>query len=813
MTIFRPIAVLPLALLLAGAAAAAPVTIVDGGEPAAVIVTPQQPTPEIERAVAEIISCVEAASGATLTTSPTPVEGMAALHVGLTELARTLDPGFADGAIDAYVIEFPAPGAIVILGATDSGTEFGVYGFLKRFLGVRWLLPGEHGRDVPEAATIVIPDEPVRDEPAFMSRLFSGGRAAAVEWARRNGMHGTISFHHNLRELYKPEVFAEEHPEFFPLVNGERFNPLESARRWQPCFTAPGIVEAGARRIIEYFNEHPDAISYSLGINDTNMHCECPSCTALDPGRENFLGLPHLSDRYFTWANAIVERVLEVHPDKYFGCLAYNNVVEPPDRVEIHPRIIPYITYDRMKWTVPEIREHGHELTEAWAAASPTLGWYDYIYGTPYVLPRYYPHEMERYLRWGYEHGVRALYAEAYPNFGEGPKLYAWLALAWDPQTDVDALLDEWFVRCVGPDGAPALKAYYDFWETFWTQRAPKSPWWTEAGQYLRFNDPSILAEVSREEIAQCRDWLEQAVASAQTDAQRARANLLLRAFEYYEASALAYPRGDDAQQAPRTEAEALARLEGGMESVAMAQKRLELAQQFENDPVLVHPLPPQRYSQTTGSSWGTGRLWSLYEWAQQSEQVRDRLREIAEQSPYEVLREHASLLLQVAEGEAENMLANPSFEDGDAWPVGWNKWVKWGTGDNYRTTEIARTGDASLCFDGMARGGPYQMFDLEPGRYAATCFVFVPEGQQERGTVTVAITPISPDGLNITAGELATTSVPAAGRWQPLAIAGEIPAEVGGTAVASVRVIIYVDGWDPSGRVYADDFHLYALD
>ncbi|MEA3401796.1 MAG: DUF4838 domain-containing protein [Armatimonadota bacterium] len=801
-------------VVVAGCVAnAAPVTIVQDGQPTAAIVIPEDAPAEITRAADEMLSCIEEASGARLQTGTEPAEGLAAIHVGETAYVQSLEIEMDTDSVDAYTIRFPAPDTVVILGASPSGTEFGVYGFLERFLDVRWLLPGESGRDVPEQATIVIEDEPVRDEPVFMSRLFSGGRGAHNRWARKNGMHGTIQFHHNLRELYKPEVFGEEHPEFYPLWDGERFNPLESDTRWQPCFTAPGIVQAGIDRIVQYFNEHPQATSYSLGVNDTRRHCECESCRALDPGRENFLGLPHLSDRYFTWANAVVEGVLEVHPDKYFGCLAYNCVVEPPDRVEVHPRIIPYMTYDRMKWIHPEIEAQGKALTEAWAEASPTLGWYDYIYGTPYCLPRYYPHTMSEYLRWGYEHGVRALYAEAYPNFGEGPKLYVWLALGWDPYTDVDALLDEWFERCCGPDSADALRSYYEFWETFWTERILESEWFSEGGQYLRFNTPTYLSEVTPEEIAQCRAWLEEAVANAHTDKQRARGELLLRAFEYYEASALAYPRAEAVQESPATEQEALARLEDGLQSVAMAEKRLELAQQFEDHPVLVHPLPPQRYSATRGTGWGTDRIWQLYEWAQQSETVRRKLQDLAANSEHDVVRENASLMLSVVEGEAENLATNPSFEEGDQWATGWTQWVKFGVGSKYRTTEMAHSGEASVCCEGMRRGGPHQSHVLEPGKYAATCFCFVPEGQETTGTGTVALTPIDPDGNNIAVGELSATVIPSGGRWQTLAVAGEIPSQIGGTSVDQVRLIVIVDGFDPDGKVYLDDVNLFRVE
>ena len=83
------------------------------------------------------------------------------------------------------------------------------------------------------------------------------------------------------------------------------------------------------------------------------------------------------------------------------------------------------------------------------------------LYGTPYCLPRVWFHHMADYYRFGHGQGVRALYAEAYPNWGEGPKLYVSLKLQWDPERDVDALLDEWMIRCVGRRAARPLARYY----------------------------------------------------------------------------------------------------------------------------------------------------------------------------------------------------------------------------------------------------------------------------------------------------------------------------------------------------------------
>ena len=522
---------------------AAAVEIVSKGEPVAVVVVADGAGKQVADAASLLVSCISESTGATLAVSPTLPEEGNAIAVGTHPALDASLPDQAELDDDGFDILFPNDRTAWIAGKTDWGTEFGVCEFLERYVGVRWLMPGPDGADVPAHATITMPPEPVRQEPAFFSRLFSGlSGNAQNEWARRNRMHGRVSFHHNLLRLFPPETYTKTHPEFFPVKDGERYLPeTNNTHHWQPCFTAPGIVEEAIKNICAYFDAHPEATSYSLGANDSSGYCQCDECMARISGERNFLQRVDYSDLYFDWANRVIEGVLEKHPDKWFGCLAYSEVAAPPTKVDVHPRLIPYMTYDRMKWREPGIRRTGEELTRHWHKKSPVLGWYDYIYGTPYVLPRVWFHHMAEYYRFGHANGVRAQYAEAYPNWGEGPKLYVSLKLQWDPSLNVDELLDEWYTRCVGPEAAPFLAKYFAHWEDFWTRRVLDSKWFSRNGQYLSFYSTRYLEDIDLPEIEQSRAWLEAAAAHAATDKQKARAQLLLRAFAYYEASAYAF--------------------------------------------------------------------------------------------------------------------------------------------------------------------------------------------------------------------------------------------------------------------------------
>ena len=206
------------------ALAADPIRIVDNGTPLATIVVPDSCDAQTKAAADMLAQYVKESSGAGLPvvaeddsqTARQPIT----IHVGLDAYAKGLNLKLDKLDDDGFVIRGLDEHHLVIAGPTPHGTEFGVCEFLERYLGVRWLMPGPAGTDVPEHKTIEVPPENVRQEPVFLSRLFSGLSGAHSTWAQRNRMHGRVQFHHNLQRLIAPEKYAETHPEFFPIQIG-----------------------------------------------------------------------------------------------------------------------------------------------------------------------------------------------------------------------------------------------------------------------------------------------------------------------------------------------------------------------------------------------------------------------------------------------------------------------------------------------------------------------------------------------------------------------------------------------------------------
>lgn len=433
-----------------------------------------------------------------------------------------------------------------------------------------------------------------------------------------------------------------------------------------------------------------------------------------------------------------------------------------------------------------------------------------------------YFHHAGDYLRLAADHGVKAHYAEIYPNFGEGPKPYLHLRLWWNPRQDVDQLLAEWYERCVGPEAAPHLAKYYAIWERFWTQDILKSAWFNKTGTWLAFSSPGYLADVRQEDIAESRRLLEACLAACRTDRQRARARLLERAFQYYEASALAYlanaqPVGARAD----TEADALAILESSVRGLEMAQRRRHLALEvFPKDPVLVNPLGIDRFPALSGVTWDGRGLSTIADWVVQGDnRVRQRVQELATKAEADLVRDQAALLLALADGTTQLVSTNPSFEEGRGeQATGWSYWRKPDVppekplGRMLRSPATAHSGTHGLLCDAMLRGGPVQTLTAPgPGRYVAVAWVYAPEGQTSAGTVELTLTPLDAQGRNLP-GYSAGHVQPQAGRWTLLTLGVNLPDAIGGSKVVRVRLIPIVDGFQDGGQVILDDVGLHRL-
>ncbi|HIW31767.1 MAG TPA: DUF4838 domain-containing protein, partial [Candidatus Paenibacillus intestinavium] len=808
--------------------------LVVSGEGKAVVVTEETASQQVVDAAESLIEYVYKSTGATL---PLLDADEAEL---LTNNELLINVGFiGDGADDTAITQqlidldndgfviFPeyAANIITIIGPTDWGTEFGIYEFLERFIGVWWLLPGPEGEDVPLHTDILIEEELVRQEPTFFSRAYDSNienTVARKAWTRHNRIHNRMDHDHSFWKILPPSQYQSIYPDFYPTNNGL----LTSHGGWQICFSVPQTVDVVSDMILDFFEQNPDKDSFSLSVNDNGGFCEQDPTHPLYPNKINSIGYQDMSNIYFEWVDKVADIVFAQYPDKYIGTIAYHEVYEPPTNVTLHPNVIVYITDERLAWADQDMETAGKAFTEKWLTAAPGVAFYEYLYGTPYSLPRPYIHQMSENYKYAAQVGVNAQFTELYPNFGEGPK--AWIAsrLQWDASADVDVLLDEWYTRAVGAEAASYLAAYFEHWENFWEVRVIESTWfekWVNTNprrNFMNFYDSTYFKEVTASDIEYSRSLMDSVVDKAATPEQQARANVLMQAFEYYEASALSYP--SDGPIVPiTTDEEAETLLDQMIIKLSKAEYRLQLFDSFATHEILQQPLNPRNY----GQAWSGIRSKEvdlLIQWVK-ANTANDTFKTYVLDTVTEVESEQVRNYLKFILAEASDQVAlnvNTSFEDGitgsiDDTPPWWY-WVDYGQDEDnvHQSDIIARTGDYSVEAVGMKIGGPViDNIEVSPGFHSLSAYYYVPAGSQSNGNISLFMNFWDANGTHL--GNAITTNVLAresAGEWALIEWVGEIPEKIGGVPVKKVQFGANIFDFEDNQLLYLDDFRLLRL-
>lgn len=483
----RWVYMIPSIVLLVGSCVHGGVLVQDG-KPQATIVLPKQAGPAVQLAGSELQRYVEAISGAKLpvVAEGEQVEGLP-IYVGGTAVTAALVPKQPE-----TILIRGDEQRLMVCGGSDRATLWAVYRFLEEALGCRWL--AWNVEDIPHQATLLVPALKIETAPAFNMRVFGASGDRARMWGMKMGMDGFYSpaqapltgncFYwpdaiqgcHAYHQILPPDEYYPQHPEWFPLINGQRFR--SSGETGQLCVTAPGLADEIARRVCEVFAADPNLQVTSISPNDGYGWCECEQCRALDQqlngGRTTRQGLageqPFMGDRVFWFANQIAERVGKVYPDKLLLVLAYVNYAEPPDTVKPAPNVVPWLChYAPADYSRPiqdptsEANAQFNALLKRWAKTAPHLLFYSYVSKSMWWrLPRPVMHGFATDLKYLYSLGIRRYYCQSSLNDWalDGPLYYVLAKLMWDPKGDPDTIAQDWISHMFG-GAAPEMTQYY----------------------------------------------------------------------------------------------------------------------------------------------------------------------------------------------------------------------------------------------------------------------------------------------------------------------------------------------------------------
>lgn len=382
-----------------------------------------------------------------------------------------------------------------------------------------WAMPGRLG-------VVAGAEAPPPSRRAYLTRAMVSLRSEEEkEWADRNRLTLAMDFSHNLQHIFVPSLY-DEHPEFFPLVDGRRLRPEDGSHYWNPDLGRTDVAAFAAKSAEAYFAEDPAATSYSIGINDGYQFGEsAETLRAIGPVRW-FRDRPNFSGLVFGFADRVAADLRATHPDKFLGALAYYWCEEVPP-FPVDPQVAPFLTADRAQGYDPIFRRDELILQERWGRAGPKrLGLYDYLYGSGYLVPRIFPHLLAENLRHARRVGFTDYFAEVDPNWGlDGPMPWLTAQLLQDPERSPEVLLDEYYTRYFRGAAMP-MRRFFERCERQWMDQ-PGPAYWLK--YYRDESQAGLYPPAVRREL---RRWLDEAAEAVAHDSMAAaRVALVSEAF------------------------------------------------------------------------------------------------------------------------------------------------------------------------------------------------------------------------------------------------------------------------------------------
>lgn len=485
--------------------------LVEDGVAKAVVVTADNPNPIVNLAVEELIDHIYSSTNVMLeiiTESDLPkTEAATRIFIGENKVSHSVGIDVMQLKPDAYYLRTIGT-EIFLLGREDNnnynersgrnGTLYGVYDFLEKTIGVKWLWPGELGRHVPKHRTIIIPsldeivepklewrefrirhiDRQLRKPDPKIERLgFTRGglkeyaRELRVFLRRHRVGHSTPKVWVTHNKLYKRQF--NKHPDWFSLdKKGRRVGPTLEV-------TNPGLQKYFAEKNPD---KHPDQPHIMIGEADDSFYSRSPESMAWDeplPAGWNNWKHRVTSNRYARFAAAVRDKARDFRQSEDFlvTTFIYMSYLHPPtidiDLQGVHGSFCPWFQ-GYSPWYPMSEKEH-NRIMDAW------LGWSktgiemayrpNYLLGG-YVMPHLSTWQAGEMFQYAVEHGMRGFdFDSLWAHWSaKGPMLYMHMRLGWDPSLTIDDAREEYFTA-FGP-AAAVVEEYFDYWENYSATKA-----------------------------------------------------------------------------------------------------------------------------------------------------------------------------------------------------------------------------------------------------------------------------------------------------------------------------------------------------
>ncbi|TMV50865.1 DUF4838 domain-containing protein [Paenibacillus mesophilus] len=449
------------------------VVLVSEGNPSATVVTTVYASALEKKAATEVVNYIKSISGAELPIVTNVGEATGTkIYIGGAAPNIDLNAIRQGGEDPASFRLIAAADSIRLYGLSDQGTLFAAFELLEQ-IGVRWFMPGDIGTVIPSKNTIALSMQDTIQHPGFSARAMQATEAYQKPPGLPNGVnlnegkpwvehmrlnqkfYGTHGIPCTITSKARPDLFL-------PNENGTPTNQFD--------VTKPDVLACVVQSSIQKLQKDPNLKVLSMGPNDGLVK-------VLQPNPDwdgNDLDATHdtlsLTDRYVKFINLVLEQLEQAgYPDVSIAFYAYDTYYQPPVRWTPHSRLIPIIasiTVDRyhaidnpLSWE----RGHLKDMIDGWRNLGVQPQIYQYLYnladpGLPFSVVDQVYSEFKYYK----QNGITGIRAENLPAWAyHGPGLYLAAKMMWNPDLDVEALLDDYYRKFYGP-AAESMREHFE---------------------------------------------------------------------------------------------------------------------------------------------------------------------------------------------------------------------------------------------------------------------------------------------------------------------------------------------------------------
>lgn len=510
-----------------------PLVLVKDGRVLFTVVTPDNPDNIAKFAAQEVAEHFKLAVGsAPKIITESQYRSGPAIMIGNTKIAQKygIDPAML---VPEYAVAARLNDVIVLSGGDAPnvpmssvrqrsnvavGTCFAAWEFLETVLGVRWYWPGKYGTHVPQTKNVTVNKLYRTARPHYNTRTFFYSRiqqdpdvkqAEGSLWLRRlrfGGSMGSPIANHSFNKWISR--FAKTKPEYLALQADGTRKTSEKPGGGHVCLSHPGVFKQTVADKLETFARNPNNKFSSVMPGDSLglFHCRCDKC--MDQVNTKATERGAFSNLVWGYVNRVAAEVAKKAPGRYITCCAYGSYHQRPD-FPLMPNVAVTLCFGHVPRGTLSYKAAWKAMLDEWGATGAQLYVWEYwnnsrysrgVYGAPAIFPRQikecYAVDAGRVSGRVIELANIDASGNSYSRWTDWlydvQNVYAAGKLMWDPNADIDRIMNDYYRDFFGPAEKP-IRQFHEEMEAAWVRKGWAPGKWNFRRVWMELYPPAFV--------------------------------------------------------------------------------------------------------------------------------------------------------------------------------------------------------------------------------------------------------------------------------------------------------------------------------